>query len=292
MPKNFSDFLSRVTDRNRNLITLDQQQILSDAVVAFFGMSVGSHAAVTWQMQSRAHSVKIADHDTVEESNLNRLRCGTQCIGRRKVDVVLEEMVAMNPYCNVIAQYDTSQQAMRELISGDPQVNVIVDEIDSISDKIHLRKLAREYRLPLISAADVGDNVMIDIERHDADGDYPFFHGIVPNMDVIDLSKLNEIEKKKMIIQIIGFDHNSEDLLQSLLDIGKTLSTWPQLGATATISGGIVATALKKILLSEDVRSGRYYISLDDLLVSDFSSQLRRERRTTLIREVKDKFHL
>src|SRR5258708_23752748 len=36
------------TARNRNLISIDEQNELRQTTVAFFGLSVGSHAALTW----------------------------------------------------------------------------------------------------------------------------------------------------------------------------------------------------------------------------------------------------
>src|SRR5579859_3741105 len=49
------------TVRNRNLITQEEQEVLRKTVVGFFGMSVGSHAALTWMMGSRADVMKIMD---------------------------------------------------------------------------------------------------------------------------------------------------------------------------------------------------------------------------------------
>src|SRR3989344_875072 len=64
------------TVRNRNLITSQEQSKLRKTVVGFFGMSVGSHCALTWMMESRADTIKIVDFDTLSASNLNRLRFG------------------------------------------------------------------------------------------------------------------------------------------------------------------------------------------------------------------------
>lgn len=56
-------------------------------------------------------------------------------------------------------------------------------------------------------------------------------------------------------------------MLESFLDIGKNLKTWPQLGATESIAGGIITTVIKKIRLNEKIKSGRYNFSLDEMFV-------------------------
>ena len=81
----------------------------------------------------------------------------------------------------------------------------------------------------------------------------------------------------------MGFDKNSEEMLTSILQIGTGIPTWPQLGGTATIAGGVIATTIKKIVLDEKINSGRYFISLDDILVDNFNDPKRQLKRESLI---------
>src|SRR3989344_328949 len=96
------------TIRNKNLITTKQQEILQTTVVAFFGMSVGSHAALTWMMQSRANFIKIADPEKIMPTNLNRLRLGWNDITRYKTDAVKDAILAMHPFTHVETLIETS----------------------------------------------------------------------------------------------------------------------------------------------------------------------------------------
>lgn len=278
--------------RNRHLISDKNQDILRKTVVAFFGLSVGSHGALTWMMESRADVVKIIDPDTIDATNLNRLRFGFEVLGEYKTDVVKRLLESINPFVKVIALKDTEQTAVTKLIFDKPSVDLIVDEIDDLEGKILLRKLARRKKIPVISAVDVGDNVFLDIERFDLDPKQQFFLGKIPNIDHLNLTKLSDLERKKMIIKLVGFEKNSEEMLESLLALGRTLGTWPQLGATATISGGVITTAIKKIILGESIKSGRYYICLDEILASDFNSSSRKMTREKLIRKVNEKLNL
>ena len=176
---------------------------------------------------------------------------------------------------------------MITLFDTSPKIKLVVDAIDSMKGKILLRKLARQRHLPLISAADIGDNVMLDIERYDLDPQPELFLGRLPGIDQVNIDELSTIEKKKLIIKLVGFKNNSERMLNSLLNIGKSVSTWPQLGATATIAGGIVATSIKKIILGEKVKSGRYYLLLDNLLVSDINLEDNKKRCDKIIKKIK-----
>jgi len=275
------------TIRNRHLITSSQQEKLRKKVVAIFGMSVGSHVAVTWMLQSRADCIKIIDFDKIAGSNLNRLKVGWNDVGKLKTQIVKKEILKINPFADVQVFNKGDKKDIKNVFTKNPKVDYIIDEIDDIEAKLTLRKFAKKYKIPLIQAADVGDNCILDIERYDLKKQPKFFLGRLPEIEKIDFNLLSSKDIIKLIIKLVGFDKNSEDMLYSLQEIGKTLSTWPQLGATASISGGICVTAIKKIALGEKIKSGRYYISLDDILVSDFNSPKKIEKRKKIIDKIK-----
>lgn len=254
------------TLRNRNLITREEQEKLRKTTVGFFGLSVGSHAAVTWAMGSRADNIKISDPDTIDPTNLNRLRAGWGSVGKLKTAVVMKEIRGINPDVHVTANTKTDEESVLKLFDHEPKLNFVVDETDSMETKLFLRKLARARKIPLVSAADVGDDVVLDVERYDISPQPEPFLGRLPGIEELDINALSVQEKIKLIIQLVGPENFSEEMTNSLNEIGKTLKTWPQLGATATIAGGVIATTIKKIVLGEKVKSGRYVVSLDKIL--------------------------
>ncbi len=281
------------TIRNRDLINLKQQQVLRKTVVGFFGLSVGSHAVSTWMMESRADKVRIADPDYITPSNLNRLFTGWDAVGKDKTEIVRKQINKINPFAHVIVTKGKPYTEMRKMFTESPHINIVVDEIDDLVGKIHLRKFAQEMHIPLISVTDVGDNVIVDIERYDKKPYPKPFLGRMPNLDFnSDYSRLSLKEKVRLTMQIIGFDVCSEALLDSLLGIGKKFKTWPQLGATSVMAGGIITTVIKKIILEEEVESGRYFVSLDNLLVRDNNSQERKSLRDKKIQQFKAKYNL
>ncbi|MBI3486349.1 ThiF family adenylyltransferase [Candidatus Daviesbacteria bacterium] len=280
------------TSRNRNLINYEQQRNLSSKIVGFFGLSVGSHAAITWIIESRSRVIKISDPDKISPTNLNRLRLGWEDIGKDKVDVVKHQLLKINPYLNIVLTKKTDFNTINNIFNNSPKLSAVIDAIDDMEGKIILRKLAKENKIPLISAADVGDNIVLDIERYDQDLNLEPFLGRISKQEIQSFPKMSDLEKKKMIIKLVGFEENSEQMLDSLLALGKDLSTWPQLGATATIAGGIITTTLKKIFLGEKIKSGRYYFSLDSILVQDFNSKTNQKVRNEKIKQIKTKFKI
>lgn len=271
------------TARNKNLINPNEQDNLRKTFAAFFGLSVGSHAALTWMMQSRADEILITDPDIISATNLNRIRSGWSTVGRYKVDVVKTQITDIHPYAKV---YSYKKLTKEKIIKNISRCNVIIDEVDDLETKVLLRKVAKENKIPLISAADVGDNVILDVERYDTDPNLQPFLGRVKNLELINFKKLTPFKKRKLIITLVGFEKNSEQMINSLFAIGASVESWPQLGATATIAGGIITTTIKKIILGEKVNSGRYYISLDDILNHDFNSRKNRSNRNFKIKHI------
>ncbi|PRC59468.1 hypothetical protein C6A85_23270, partial [Mycobacterium sp. ITM-2017-0098] len=60
------------TDRNRNLVTVHEQQKLRPLRIGVVGLSVGHAVAHTLAMQGLCGELRLADFDDLELSNLNR----------------------------------------------------------------------------------------------------------------------------------------------------------------------------------------------------------------------------
>ncbi|KKQ37714.1 MAG: UBA/THIF-type NAD/FAD binding protein [Candidatus Roizmanbacteria bacterium GW2011_GWA2_37_7] len=274
------------TSRNRNLIYPDEQAKLRNTVVGFFGLSVGSHAAVTWMMESRADVIKIVDPDKISATNLNRIRVGWESVGRYKAVIIQKELQEINPYATVLSFTKVRESNIKKIFYTRPSLNVVVDEIDDIKGKLLLRKFAQYLRIPVISAIDVEDDIFVDIERYDINEHQKLFNNRLPDISEVNVSNLSEKEKKQLIIELVGIEKVSERMLNSVFGIGATIVNWPQLGATATIAGGVIASLIKKIILGENIKSGRYYLSLNNIFVSDFNSIRRVNERRKKIRAI------
>lgn len=283
------EMIELATSRNRNIITKEEQSILRQTNVAFFGLSVGSNAVFSWTMLARPDSLVVADPDHISPSNLNRIKAPWSAVGTQKVDWIRKSIHEISPHTKIKSYTDTDDLTKIQsiCINKNARINVIVDEIDDIDAKICLRRIARKLQIPLISAIDVGDNVFLDVERYDIEKPQPFL-GRIPERQLKNIASLSPRKKRSLIFKIVGMEHNSERMLHSIMSIGKTISTWPQLGSTASIAGGLVATTIKKIRLGEKVKSGRYYIDFDELLDSSFLGKKRMILRNKLKKQISD----
>jgi hypothetical protein len=79
---------------------------------------------------------------------------------------------------------------------------------------------------------------------------------------------------------------------QSLLEMGKTIVSWPQLGGAALINGAAVAYCVRKILNKQPLEMNRALISLDQQLVPDYDSPEQVEKRQRLSESFKKIFGL
>ncbi|HRF79656.1 MAG TPA: hypothetical protein PL070_06180, partial [Flavobacteriales bacterium] len=64
------------TDRNRNKITREEQAELATKKVGVIGLSVGQSVSLTLALERSFGEIRLADFDTLELSNLNRIRSG------------------------------------------------------------------------------------------------------------------------------------------------------------------------------------------------------------------------
>ncbi len=273
------------TARNRNIITVDEQKKYYDAVIAVAGLSVGSHAALTLSMMGSSKRMKIADPDTISGSNLNRIRYDFAMVGMGKCQVVLEKLYQMNPYAQVEAYPEgITDGNTDQFLSG---VSVLVEEMDNLGLKIKIREEARKRGIPVVMATDNGDGVIVDIERYDLDPNLKLFNGLAGDLTFEEFKKIPPQEMPRLSTKIAGQYLVHPRMQQSLLEVGKTLYSWPQLGDAATLSGVAIAYVVKRIVLGELVGSGKFEINLDAIFDPSYNSS---EARTKREQDIK-KFH-
>lgn len=254
------------TSRNRNLVTADEQLKLYDSTILVIGMSVGSNIVEALVSGGIGGKLILLDMDIIEPSNLNRIRSPYYHVGLHKVDAISQKAWEIDPYIEIIQYKDGLTTKNLEEILKDSNVDIVVDEMDDLRMKIILREYVKQHRLPLVMAADDGDDSLLDIERYDLDKNLKPFDGRIPD-EIIEKIKNSEIPRAElgMIIgkYFIGIDNIPLRMYQSLAEVGKSLPSWPQLGGAAALSGVALAYSIKKILLGQKIKQGRTLISLD-----------------------------
>jgi len=262
-------FFESKTIRNKDLLTNDQQKRYADFAVGCAGMSVGSNVALALGLTMGSTQLKIADGAVVSASNLNRIVAGVDAVGVSKSLIVARRLYEMNPYAAVRRYGELDEEGLKNFFEQDWPLRAVVDEIDDLEMKVRLRVEARRRGLPVIMATDLGDDVMLDIERFDLNPNLPLFHGLVKDAESLLTRTVGKQEWMKYAMQIIGVKNVPLALQKSLLKVGTHLVTQPQLGGTALMSGVAAAYAVRQIALGTPLKSGRVIVSFDQKLRKD-----------------------
>lgn len=249
-------FIRVRTVRNLHKITANEQDTLSAARVGVVGLSVGQSVAISLVMERICASIRVADFDTLELSNLNRIRSSMIHQGELKTTVVAREIAEIDPYIEVSC-YDKGLQAnnLNDFLDG---LDLVVDECDSLEMKIMLRKACREKGIPVVM--DTSDSLMLDVERFDLEPQRPIFHGLIDEEGRIDWQ--NAQQRMQLLSQIIEPQKASVRAQQSLSEIGKSITTWPQLATDVAMGGAFAAKIVRQILLGDNIPSGRFRMDI------------------------------
>jgi molybdopterin/thiamine biosynthesis adenylyltransferase len=255
------------TSRNRNLITAEEQKKLYTSTILIIGMSVGSNIVEALVSQGIGSKLLLIDMDIIEPSNLNRIRAPYHHVGLHKVEAISRKVWEIDPFIEIEPYNDGLNIDNLKTIFSDHKVDVVVDEMDDLRMKILLRESAKAKHLPVVMAADDGDDALIDIERYDLNPDAELFADRIPN-EILDRIKADNIPRAELGMMIgryfVGANNIPLRMYQSLGEVGKSLPSWPQLGGAAALSGIAIAYVIKKILLAENIKDGRILISLDE----------------------------
>ncbi|MGH3581357.1 MAG: Rv1355c family protein, partial [Mycobacterium sp.] len=250
-------------DRNRNLITLDEQHRLQELRIGVVGLSVGHVIAHTLAAQGICGELRLTDFDDLELSNLNRVPATLFDEGHNKAVVAARRIAELDPYLPVRA--DTSGVTAETIDSFLDGLDIVVEVCDSLDTKVLLREAARARRIPVLMAT--SDRGLVDVERFDLDPTRPILHGLLGDVETAGLAGLTSADKVPHVLGILDAGQLSARMAASLCEVGETLSTWPQLAGEVTLGASLIAEAVRRIGLGEPLPSGRVRIDIGAELV-------------------------
>lgn len=262
------------TGRNKNLITKEEQEKFYNSKVGILGMSVGSHVAMTLAMTGGAKNIKIADLDILSGSNLNRIRTGYHNVGVPKVNIVARDIYLVNPYSNIKTYSEgLTKENIEDFLTGDGNLDCLVEEMDNPFLKLKVREFTKKLKIPVVMAADNGDSIIADVERYDTDKNLKILNSVIGSMKAEDFLGAKPEQIPGMIAKIAGANIAAVRMLHSVVEVGKTLYSWPQLGTAANLCGSTLSYLVRKIILKEkNIKSGRYEVNLNSIFESDYFS--------------------
>ena len=247
------DYFTLKTNRNRDLITEEEQQKLSAFTVAVLGLSVGSNIAFLLTQAGISNKIYLADPDTLDTSNLNRLLTGVIDLGLNKAIISSRKISEGNPYAEPVPLEEGIDDQKLESILKSGDVHCIVEEVDALPIKISSRKLAMKYKVPVVMITDNGFSIGIHVERYDL-GHKLIFEKDPSYWDEKFKGGLDHAKVSQIIIEDIfgSVERIDKKLFASNVRImKKELVSWPQLGSTAMLGGAAATQMIKKIALKE-----------------------------------------
>lgn len=250
------DYLELKTNRNRDLITKEEQDRLRNAKVAVFGMSIGSNIALVLTQAGISNDILIADFDALDTTNLNRIIAGSHQIGLNKCVVVARHIYEDNPFAKVAVLPDGVNKKNIEKLLKQKGLDLIVDEVDDIAVKIDIRILAQKYKVPVVMVTDNGEGVVLHVERYDL-AHKKIFGKEKAYFNFFLSSGLSKEKISELIISDIvgGVGKVDKRMHASVAKVLKgELVSWPQLGLAAILAGVVATYIIKQIILGYDKR--------------------------------------
>lgn len=254
------EFIELRTSRNKYKITEEEQALLNQKKIGIIGLSVGQSVALTMATERIFGTIRLADFDHLELTNLNRIRAGVASLGLPKTIVVAREIAEMDPFLKIELYPEgiTTENIDDFLGEGEMKLDLLVEVCDSLPIKIVARHFARKQKIPVIM--DTSDRGMVDVERFDNEPEREILHGKVGIENIDELNQLSKEEMTNMLMRMVDFENLSDKMKYSFSEVGKSITTWPQLASDVIAGGGISTKIARRILLGEKIKSNRYYL--------------------------------
>ena len=258
------EFVEVRTNRNQYKITPQEEEVLSTKKIGIIGLSVGKAIATTIAMERICGELVLADFDLIELSNLNRIQTGVVNFNVKKTIVAAREIAEFDPYLKVTCYHDgLTDENIDDFFTKDGKLDICIEVCDGLTTKIVVRQKAKELGVPVVMNS--SDRGTTDVERYDLDKSLPILHGLIDHLDLNAAKKAKtNLEKVPFLLAMLGPKTSSKRLMESMPEIGKSITTWPQLASGVIFGGGICTDVCRRILLNQLKSSGRYFVDIED----------------------------
>ena len=258
-------------DRNRPKVAPAEMARLAEFTVGIAGLSVGNAVALTLALEGTVGHLRLADFDTLGLSNMNRIRAGVHDIGQAKTVLAARQIAEFDPYLGISVLDGIGPENVEKFLLGGPdlgpRLDAVIDECDSLSVKFLLRQRARAHGLPVLM--ETSDRGMLDVERFDLEPARPLFHGLTG--DTADVGDggfsvgddAAKARKAAVALRLLDEQMISTNLAASFVEMGSTISSWPQLASDVVLGGASMTAAIRNLALGAPMPSGRRYLDLE-----------------------------
>ncbi|MBI5551723.1 MAG: ThiF family adenylyltransferase [Desulfobacterales bacterium] len=263
--------------RNIGFVTLAEQERLHRAAVALPGLGGVGGAHLVTLARSGIGRFHLADFDRFEAANVNRQHgARVSTFGRPKLDVMRQELRAINPYAQVRSFPEGVSPENIDAFLED--VDVLVDSIDFFS--LELRRLlfrrAREKGIPAITAGPIGFGTALLYFAPDRGMTFDEYFDLHDGMSM----------EAKLIAFFVGLAPKAAQRNYTLPgSISMSDRRGPSLAAGCQMCAGAAAAEVLRILLKKPgLRPAPYYCQYDPFARKFYQGRLRFGNRGPLQR--------
>lgn len=177
------------TARNKNVINVEEQTNYRNIRVGIIGLSIGSVLLSSLVYTGGPKQIKLADFDTIEITNLNRMKGTLLDVTKNKAEVAAQNSWEIDPFMNLdVWTNSITKENIEDFILGNPQIDIFIDSMDSLELKVIARQLCKKAGITCLMATSNGDSEILDVERFDLEPDRLPFHGRLGDIKAEDLA--------------------------------------------------------------------------------------------------------
>lgn len=196
-----------------------QEKLLAARVLVVGAGGLGSPASF-YLASAGVGQIILADHDTIELSNLQRQILHTDArVGMLKAESGRQTMLALNPEISVETR--TSKLDLDALRAEIATVDAVLDCTDNFATRHAVNRACVEHRKPLISGAAIRFEGQISV-FDPRDDQAPCYHCLFPEADDVEALSCATTGVFSPLVGIIG-SMQAAEAIKVIAGVGKTL---------------------------------------------------------------------
>jgi ThiF family len=247
-------FVDEALTRNGSLLTGFEQSSLAAARLLIAGCGSVGGAALEPLVRLGVGSLRLADPDSYDITNINRQLCLLADVGRNKAEVLAERAEAINPFVSVEAVPSGLTEENLESVLSD--VNVVFDAVDvsgpGLWIKYLLHQRAASQRVPVVCGLDIGGKPMVFVFDYRT-SDQPFYGRADPES----FRQENTVAAMR---SWSSFRTVPADFLPIIQEVITNGGNWPQVSYSVVGIGALVPRAVLHVLTTRPIR---YQLAVD-----------------------------
>ncbi|MDV7101843.1 Rv1355c family protein [Gordonia amicalis] len=249
-------------DRNRHKLTAADLDAAAKLRIGIVGLSVGHAIALTLALEGLAGELRLADFDDLELTNMNRIPATLLDIDTNKAIVASRRISEIDPYLTTsVFTEGITNENIDEFLDG---LDLVVEECDSFDVKVLVRHRCRELGIPVLM--ETSDGGTLDVERFDLEPERPLFHGLAGDLRIEDLVGLDRAHLTPLAVKVLEPARVTAPMAASAIELGHTVTAWPQLAGDVLLGGATVAAAVRRLVQGRPLPSGRVRFDRDTWL--------------------------